>query len=153
MKKKKKRRRNERKKKKKVEELNEILKKQEEERKKFEPIIREAQERERKIQEEQRKIEEKAKQRNIEIERLNGRINDNLKTTRKMIMGGLTTSACSFGLGNLLFDFVGVSYSTGLGGALSSTLVGSIYAGLGSTGLAIIPLLLAGGYSLKKMMA
>ena len=141
------------KKKKKVEELNEILKKQEEERKKFEPIIREAQERERKIQEEQRKIEEKAKQRNIEIERLNGRIIDNLETTRKMIKGGLTASACSLGLGNLLFNFVGVSYSTGLGGALSSTLVCSIYAGLGSTGLAIIPLLLAGGYSLKKMMA
>ena len=141
------------KKKKKVEELNEILKKQEEERKKFEPIIREAQERERKIQEEQRKIEEKAKQRNIEIERLNGRIIDNLETTRIMIKGGLTASACSFGLGNLLFNFVGVSCSTGLGGALSSTLVGSIYAGLGSTGLAIIPLLLAGGYSLKKMMA
>ena len=69
------------KRKKKEEDLNNMLKKQEEERKKYEPIIREAQERERKIQEEQRKIEEDTKKRNIEIERLNGKINDNLSKT------------------------------------------------------------------------
>lgn len=132
---------------KKVEELNEKLKKQEEESKKFEPII----ERERKIQEEQRKIEEYAKKRNIEIERLDGRINDNLTTAGNMVVSGITTFGSSYSLGMFLFRVAGVSCQAWLGSAICTVLEGTCLAGLGFAGLGIFPFLLAGGYSLKKL--
>ena len=138
------------KRKKREEDLNNILKKQEEERKKYEPIIREAQERERKIQEEQRKIEEEAKKRNIEIERLNGKINDNLSKTGFLIKSGAVASTGSFLLGTFL-DVAGVSISTSFGSFASNVLVTTIFSGFGVMGLSAVPLLLAGGYALKKL--
>ena len=131
--------------------MKNILKKQEEERKKYEPIIREAQERERKIQEEQRKIEEDAKKRNIEIERLNGKINDNLSKTGFMIKSGVATATSSCLLGTFLFDIAGVSYTAGLGLVADHALFGALFGGLGIIGLSSVPLLLAGGYALKKL--
>ena len=131
--------------------MKNILKIQEEERKKYEPIIRTAQERERKIQEAQRKIEEDAKKRNIEIERLNGKINDNLSNSGLLIKSGVTTSASSFLLGTFLFDIAGVSGTTGLGLVADHVLVSAIFGGLGIIGISTVPLLLAGGYALKKL--
>ena len=139
------------KKKEKEELLKNILKNQEEERKKYEPIIREAQERERKIQEEQRKIEEDAKKRNIEIERLNGKINDNLSKTGFMIKSGAATTTSSFLLGTFLFDIAGVPYTAGLGLVADNVLITGLFGGLGIIGLSTLPLLLAGGYALKKL--
>ena len=131
--------------------MKNILKNQEEERKKYEPIIREAQERERKIQEEQRKIEEDAKKRNIEIERLNGKINDNLSKTGFMIKSGAATTTSSLLLGTFLFDIAGVSYTTGLGLVADHAIIAGLFGGLGIIGLSTLPLLLAGGYALKKL--
>ena len=90
------------------------------------------------------------KKRNIEIERLNGKINDNLSRTGIMVTSGVATSASSLFLGAFLFDVAGVS-CTGLGAAASNVLMGAVIGGLGVTGLATIPLLLAGGYALKKL--
>ena len=133
--------------------MKNILKKQEEERKKYEPIIREAQERERKIQEEQRKIEEDAKKRNIEIERLNGKIYDNLSKTGFMIESGAVACASSYYIGSFLFDIVGVSYTSGLGLVADHAIITTMFGGLGIMGLSTIPLLLAGGYAVKKLAA
>ena len=90
------------------------------------------------------------KKSNIEIERLNGEINDNLSRTGLMVTSGVATSASSFLLGTFLFEVAGVSCSA-LGGAACKVLMGAVIGGLGVTGLATIPLLLAGGYALKKL--
>ena len=140
-------------KKKKEEELKKILKKQEEERKKYEPLIREAQERERKYQEEQRKIEEKAKKRNIEIERLDGKISENLSTTGEMLKTGLATSAGSVALDFMLIDIAGISVTSAFGTIAENALIFTFLGGAGLTVLAGLPLLLAGGYALKKIVA
>ena len=141
------------KKKKKEEELKNILKKQEEERKKYEPIIREAQERERKFQEEQRKIDEDAKNRNIDIERLDGKISDNLSNAGNMAKYGAATSVSSFLLGSFLFDVAGVSYTAGVGSIVSNALIFGVTAGAGVFALASLPLIGAGFYGLKRLAA
>ena len=139
------------KKRKKEKKLKEMLKKEEEERKKYEPIIRKAKERERKIQEEQRKLEEDAKNRNIEIERLNGKIKDKLSNTGLMVKAGMATSSALYGLGYGLFNIAGISSSTCLGGFAYNALIAGVFGGIGITGLAVIPLLCAGGYAIKKL--
>ncbi len=104
-----------------------------------------AQEMERKIQEEQRKIDEDAKNRNIEIERLNGKINDNLSKAGSMAVSGAATSASCY-ISLLLLDTAGVSVSFG-----TKVIAYSFFGGIGVAGLAAIPLLLASGYALKKL--
>ena len=141
------------KKKKKEEELKNILKKQEEERKKYEPINREAQERERKFQEEQRKIDEDAKNRNIDIERLDGKISDNLSNAGNMAKYGAATSVSSFLLGSFLFDVAGVSYTAGVGSIVSNALIFGVTGGASVFALAALPLLGAGFYGLKRLAA
>ena len=138
-------------KKKKEEELKNILKKQEEERKKYEPIIREAQERERKFQEEQRKIDEDAKNRNIEIERLDGKISDNLSIAGNMAKYGVATSVSSFLLGTFLFEVAGVPFYYGVGSIVCNALIFGVYGGASVFALAYLPLLGAGFYGLKKL--
>ena len=135
------------KKKEKEELLKNILKNQEEERKKYEPIIREAQERERKIQEEQRKIEEDAKKRNIEIERLNGKINDNLSSSGLMIKAGVATTVSTYSLAGFLYGVVGMESI----GIAEYVLAGFAFGGVGLAALSTIPLIAAGGYALKRL--
>ena len=137
--------------KKKEEELKNILKKQEEERKKYEPIIREAQERERKFQEEQRKIDEDAKNRNIKIEELDGKINDGLSNAGNMAKYGAATSVSSFLLGEFLFNFAGVSCTAGVGSIASNALIFGVTGGASVFALASLPLIGAGFYALKKL--
>ena len=139
------------KKKKKEEELKNILKKQEEERKKYEPINREAQERERKFQEEQRKIDEDAKNRNIDIERLDGKISDNLSTAGNMAKYGAATSVSSFLLGTFLFEVAGVPFYYGVGSIVCNALIFGLYGGASVFALAYLPLVGAGFYGLKKL--
>ena len=130
--------------------MKEILKKQEEERKKNELSIRKAQEKVRKFQEEQEKIDEDAKKRNLEIERLNGKINDNLSKTGSMIKSGAVTSASSL-LIMASLEAAGVPCTAVIGTAAKYALLSSMFGGIGLVGLATIPLLLAGGYALKKL--
>ena len=136
--------------KKKEEELKNILKKQEEERKKYEPINREAQERERKFQEEQRKIDEDAKNRNIDIERLDGKISDNLSTAGNMAKYGAVTTASSL---LSLFFFGGMPANTALGAVISNATIYGFLGGAGVFALASLPLLGAGFYGLKRLAA
>ena len=138
------------KKKKKEEEMKNILKKQEEERKKYEPINREAQERERKFQEEQRKIDEDAKNRNIDIERLDGKISDNLSTAGNMAKYGAVTTASSL---LSLFFFGGMPANTALGAVISNATIYGFLGGAGFFALASLPLLGAGFYGLKRLAA
>ena len=131
--------------------MKKILKKQEEERKKYEPIIREAQERERKFQEEQRKIDEDAKNRNIEIERLDGKISDNLSIAGNMAKYGAATSVSSFLLGTFLFEVAGVPFYYGVGSIVCNALIFGLYGGASVFALAYLPLVGAGFYGLKKL--
>ena len=130
--------------------MKNILKKQEEERKKYEPINREAQERERKFQEEQRKIDEDAKNRNIEIERLDGKISDNLSTAGNMAKYGAVTTASSL---LSLFFFGGMPANTALGAVISNATIYGFLGGAGVFALASLPLLGAGFYGLKRLAA
>ena len=134
------------KKEKKQEELNSILKKQEEERKKLELLIREAEERERKIQEEQRKIEEEAEKRNIEIERLNRKIDDNLSSAGFWIKAGVGNAFISTFIEGLFFGIAGASIDIAANAVVDSLLVCA-----GLAGLSVFPLLGAGFYYLKKL--
>ena len=140
-------------KKKKEEYLKNILKKQEEERKKYEPIIREAQERERKFQEEQRKIDEDAKNRNIDIERLDGKISDNLSTAGNMAKYGAVTTASSLLSGFFLITVADISTTTGLGAVVSNAIAYGLIGGAGVFALASLPLIGAGFYGLKRLAA
>ena len=134
------------KKEKKQEELNSILKKQEEERKKLELLIREAEERERKIQEEQRKIEEEAENRNIEIERLNRKIDDNLSSAGFWIIAGVGNAYITTFIEGLFFYLSGASIDIA-----ANTVVYSLLPCVGLAGLSVFPLLGAGFYYLKKL--
>ena len=127
--------------------MNRILKKQEEERKRLEPLIRKADERERKIQEEQRKIDEDAKKRNIEIERLNGKINDNLSSSGLMIKAGVATTVSTYSLAGFLYGVVGMESI----GIAEYVLAGFAFGGVGLAALSTIPLIAAGGYALKRL--
>ena len=133
---------NEEKRKKKVEDLEIILKKQEEERKKYDVLIQKFEEEERKKKEMQRLIEEKAREKGIEIERLDGKINEYWSTSKDMAGIGLIYSAGSFGLAYAL-DIIGFT-------SVVNYLFYPFILGLGSIGFAAIPALIAGGYVLKK---
>ena len=115
-----------------------------------EPIIREAQERERKFQEEQRKIDEDAKNRNIDIERLDGKISDNLSTAGNMAKYGAVTTASSL---LSLFFFGGMPANTALGAVISNATIYGFLGGAGVFALASLPLLGAGFYKLKRLAA
>jgi len=118
-----------------------------------EPIIREAQERERKFQEEQRKIDEDAKNRNIEIERLEGKISDNLSIAGNMAKYGAATSASSALSAFFLFTVAEVSTSTGVGSVALNAIAYGLIGGAGVFALAALPLLGAGFYRLKRLAA
>jgi len=118
-----------------------------------EPIIREAQERERKFQEEQRKIDEDAKNRNIDIERLDGKISDNLSNAGNMAKYGAATSVSSFLLGSFLFDVAGVPFTAGVGSVVSNALIFGVAGGASVFALAALPLIGAGFYGLKRLAA
>ena len=127
-------------------------KEEEEERKKYEPINREAQERERKFQEEQRKIDEDAKNRNIDIERLDGKISDNLSIAGNMAKYGAATSASSI-ISAFFLNVAGVSSSTAVGSVVCNTMLFGFLGGASVFALASLPLLGAGFYGLKRLAA
>ena len=116
-----------------------------------EPIIREAQERERKFQEEQRKIDEDAKNRNIEIERLDGKISDNLSTAGNMAKYGAVTTASSLLSGFFLITVADISTTTGLGAVVGNAIAYGLIGGAGVFALASLPLIGAGFYGLKRL--
>ena len=118
-----------------------------------EPIIREAQERERKFQEEQRKIDEDAKNRNIEIERLDGKISDNLSTAGNMAKYGAVTTASSLLSGFFLITVADISTTTGLGAVVGNAIAYGLIGGAGVFALASLPLIGAGFYGLKRLAA
>ena len=117
-----------------------------------EPIIREAQERERKFQEEQRKIDEDAKNRNIDIERLDGKISDNLSIAGNMAKYGAATSASSI-LSAFFLNVAGVSSSTAVGEVVCNAMLYGFLGGAGVFALASLPLIGAGFYGLKRLAA
>ena len=106
-----------------------------------------------KFQEEQRKIDEDAKNRNIDIERLDGKISDNLSNAGNMAKYGAATSVSSFLLGSFLFDVAGVSYTAGVGSIVSNALIFGVTGGASVFALAALPLLGAGFYGLKRLAA
>ena len=118
-----------------------------------EPIIREAQERERKFQEEQRKIDEDAKNRNIDIERLDGKISDNLSTAGNMAKYGAVTTASSLLSGFFLITVADISTTTGLGAVVGNAIAYGLIGGAGVFALASLPLIGAGFYGLKRLAA
>ena len=118
-----------------------------------EPIIREAQERERKFQEEQTKIDEDAKNRNIEIERLDGKISDNLSTAGNMAKYGAVTTASSLLSGFFLITVADISTTTGLGAVVGNAIAYGLIGGAGVFALASLPLIGAGFYGLKRLAA
>ena len=129
-------------KKKKEEELKEILKKQEEDRKKYE-------EREKKFQEEQRKIEEEAKNRNIEIESLDGKINENLLTAKKMAKSGLATAGGTFAF---MMTLESMEVPIIAGSIADYATAGIFFGGAVWFVLAGVPLVFAGANGIKKLI-
>ena len=128
------------------EELKKLLDKEEEEKQKCEEFLKNVQEMEQRNLEKKREIEEKARKRGIEIEKLNGKIDKSLSTTKNMIETGVATSTGSFTL-LVLMQGLGASVAVE---TVSNILAFSVLSGLGVTGLATIPLLFACGYKLKK---
>lgn len=128
------------------EELKKLLDKEEEEKQKCEEFLKNVQEMEQRNLEKKREIEEKARKRGIEIEKLNGKIDKNLSTTKNMLETGVATSSGAF---TLLFLIQGLGTSVAVE-TVSNILAFSVLSGLGVTGLATIPLLFACGYKLKK---
>ena len=103
-----------------------------------------------KFQEEQRKIDEDAKNRNIDIERLDGKISDNLSTAGNMAKYGAVTTASSL---LSLFFFGGMPANTALGAVISNATIYGFLGGAGFFALASLPLLGAGFYGLKRLAA
>ena len=103
-----------------------------------------------KFQEEQRKIDEDAKNRNIDIERLDGKISDNLSTAGNMAKYGAVTTASSL---LSLFFFGGMPANTALGAVISNATIYGFLGGAGFFALASLPLIGAGFYGLKRLAA
>ena len=105
-----------------------------------------------KFQEEQRKIDEDAKNRNIDIERLDGKISDNLSIAGNMAKYGAATSASSI-LSAFFLNVAGVSSSTAVGSVVCDAMLYGFLGGAGVFALASLPLIGAGFYGLKRLAA
>ena len=105
-----------------------------------------------KFQEEQRKIDEDAKNRNIDIERLDGKISDNLSIAGNMAKYGAATSASSI-LSAFFLNVAGVSSSTAVGEVVCNAMLYGFLGGAGVFALASLPLIGAGFYGLKRLAA
>ena len=121
--------------------LKTIIEKQKEEIEKNESIWKESQE----IIQKRKKIEEEAKKKGIEISRLDDNIDYYLNKAKVLGAGGSFASASTLGTAILFNVTAGSFFET----ALALGFVG----GLGAMGLAGIPLLIAGGYKMKKMFS
>ena len=106
-----------------------------------------------KFQEEQRKIDEDAKNRNIDIERLDGKISDNLSTAGNMAKYGAVTTASSLLSGFFLITVADISTTTGLGAVVGNAIAYGLIGGAGVFALASLPLIGAGFYGLKRLAA
>ena len=128
-------------KRKKEENLKVLLEKEKEERQKYEAILKKNQDIIQKHQKRQKEIEEKARKKGIEISRLDDNIDYYLNGAKILGKGGAITSASALG--------TAVLFVTGAGFLDTATFI-AFLGGLGSIGLAGIPLLIAAGYKLKK---
>ena len=136
---------------KKQELLNKMKKKEEEDKKKYEkyePLIREAEEKERKFQEEQKKIEEEAKNRGVEILRINKEIDEKLADAGFKVKTGASISVSAFTLGYLMFEVAG---QTTLTNALGYGFLFPFVGGAAFAASALFPLGYAGCLALKKL--
>jgi two-component system response regulator YesN len=96
---------------------------------------------------------EDAKNRNIEIERLDGKISDNLSTAGNMAKYGAVTTASSLLSGFFLITVADISTTTGLGAVVSNAIAYGLIGGAGVFALASLPLIGAGFYGLKRLAA
>ena len=128
-------------KRKKEENLKILLEKEKEERQKCEAILKKNQDIIQKHQKRQKQIEEEARQKGIDISRLDDNIDYYLNGAKILGKGGAITSASAVG--------TAVLFVTGPG-FLDTALCVAFLGGLGSIGLATIPLLIAARYKLKK---
>ena len=132
---------NDKKRKKKEEDLKILLEKQKEELQKKETILKENE----KIIQIQKKIEEEARKKGIEISRLDNNIDYYLDKAHSLFLGGgslFTISGC-----------VGIFGNVYANSFLYYPLVLGVFGGYASYLLAGIPLIIAGGYKLKKMIS
>ena len=92
---------------------------------------------------------QKENEKKKEIEKLDKKIDENLNATIKLGGAGLGTVAGTFG-------FAAIADSIGLGILLpssASTVLGlTVVGGLAATGLAVIPLTIAAGYGIRKLV-
>ena len=128
---------------KKKEEYNKIVERQNRERN--QNLIREVLERERRCKEMEKEIEELAKQKGIQIEKLDRTIKDNLIRAGVMAGGGGTTALSFYGLGFLSNALLG-----GLTDFQFFALAAPMIGGAGVFALSAVPLLIAGGFAIKK---